>query len=803
MAIDEAKARFDTIAVQIEAALRAPGSEQDARLKIINRFLTEVFGWSFEQIKTEEANERGFADYALRDAALKRVLCVLEAKKTGLLAIDTVSTKKMEVQVGGSVLKTAKDGIDQAAGYCVEMSCNYAVVTDGLVWIFFRLGMEGRPFRQSKAIVFPSFASVGEDFAAFYELLAPSALDRRLHLARLNEAEGFRERPSEPRYFVKPPEEARLQPRSDFSRDIADVFNRFFAGMSSESDHEMRKQCFVETRESRAADATLSKIASHLVNSIQVLETEQSQVLKDQIAGVVASKQSEICLIVGNKGAGKSTFIQRFFEDVLPENLRNACVTAVIDLADFTGDEHSLQRWLSERLRDKMEDAIFLRERATYEDYMGMFFRTYQRWSEATYRDLYLTNKTEFKIKFGEYVERRRTEAPDDYALGLLRHTVAGRTKLPCVVFDNTDQHSMPVQEAVFQYAVSLRNGALCFGLVPITDRSIWRLSKSGAFQSYSSRTFFLPSPPTKDIFSKRVRFIERKLSEDGAASGTYFSSKGIRISIQDLNGFVQVLEEAFLGDERLSGLIGRLANFDIRRMLLLGQRTICSPSFRVEDLIRAYVAKRNQAFDPRRATRALILGEYDRHVDQSSEFIANVFHTEGSRPYSPLLLLSVLELLAGVKNRAGSNPDHAYVSVTDLINYFEPCQVEAGDVREVAQLLLRRRLVEPLEPDRDEFSDAMKVALSPSGEAHQELAYGDVVYAEQMAMTTGVRLDALRAKLTNYMRNMAERSARDALVAEFLEYVVSEDSRKVSIPPAPNYASQRKMRTELLGRRI
>jgi hypothetical protein len=76
-------------------------------------------------------------------------------------------------------------------------------------------------------------------------------------------------------------------------------------------------------------------------------------------------------------------------------------------------------------------------------------------------------------------------------------------------------------------------------------------------------------------------------------------------------------------------------------------------------------------------------------------------------------------------------------------------------------------------------------------------------VYAEQMAMTTGVRLDALRAKLTNYTRNIAERSARDALVAEFLEYVASEDSRKVSIPPAANYAAQRKMRTELLGRRI
>jgi hypothetical protein len=378
---------------------------------------------------------------------------------------------------------------------------------------------------------------------------------------------------------------------------------------------------------------------------------------------------------------------------------------------------------------------------------MGMFFRTYQRWSEATYRDLYATDKTAFKIKFGEYVEKRRTEAPDDYALGLLGHTAASRLRLPCVVFDNTDQHSSAVQEAVFQYAVSLRNASVCFLLVPITDRSIWRLSKSGSFQSYTSRTFFLPSPPAREILQKRVKFIERKLEEDAAASGTYFSSKGIRVSITNLNAFVQVLEEAFVRESALSGLIARLANFDIRRMMLLAQRTICSPSFRVEDLIKIYVAKQNQGFDPRRAMRALILGDYDRHVDQSSEFVANVFLTDGSRPHSPLLVLSVLELLAGVKRQARSNPDDGYLSSSDIIHYFAPCQIEAEDVRDVLKSLLKRRLIEPLEPDRDDYHDALMVGVTSAREAHQELAYGDVVMAIPPASTYST-LRKLRSEL-------------------------------------------------------
>ncbi|MGJ4962668.1 hypothetical protein [Bradyrhizobium sp. HKCCYLRH3061] len=803
MGADEARNNLEAILPSIESAIAEAGSEQDARLQIINRVLTEVLGWGFEQIKTELANDRGFADYALWDEQYTRVVCIVEAKKTGHLVIDTVSSKKTEVQLGGSVLKKAKEGIDQAVGYSVEMSCNFAVVTDGNSWIFFRLSMEGRPLREKKAIVFPDLASVLEDFATFYELLSAEAVQQRLHLARLNQAEGFTPRATEPRYYVRHPEEARLQPRSEFSRDISEVFNRFFAGMSSDTDSEMRRSCFVETRESQVADVTLGKIAAHLVNTIQLLETEQSQALKDEIAGAIASKQSEICLIVGNKGAGKSTFIERFFQDVLPSELRGACVTAVVNLADFTGDQHSLQRWLSERLRDRLEDAIFCDKPATYEDYMGMFFGTYRRWSEATYRDLYATDKTAFKIKFGEYVEKRRSEAPDEYVLGLLRHTAASRIKLPCVVFDNTDQHTSLIQEAVFQYAVSLRNGCVCFLLVPITDRSIWRLSKSGSFQSYTSRTFFLPSPPAREILQKRIRFIEHKLEEDAATSGTYFSSKGIRVSITNLNAFVKVLEEAFIRDGALSGLIARLANFDIRRMMLLAQRTICSPSFRVEDLIKVYVAKQNQAaFDSRRAIRALILGEYDRHLEQSSEFVSNVFATEGGRPYSPLLVLSILELLSGMRRQVSSDADAGYLGSWEIIDYFDPCKVEAEDIRYVLKLLLKRRLIEPLEPDRDDYYDSLKVGITHAGEAHQELAFCDVVYAEQMAVATGVRSEALRSKLALLARNMGDRETRGALLSTFLDHLSDEDARKIAIPPSAPYAAQRKLRSELKGRR-
>jgi hypothetical protein len=347
--------------------------------------------------------------------------------------------------------------------------------------------------------------------------------------------------------------------KTDLAQDVADVFNRFFAGMTAEQDIELRRACFVETKESREADATLSKIATHLTSAIKPLETAQGQQLQSELESVIESRISEICLIVGSKGAGKSTFVSRFFEDVLPDDLEKSCVVVNLDVAQFTGDEQTIQRWLSEHLRDKLEDAIFQSQERAYEDYVGMFFRVYKRWSEGTHKHLYETDKTGFKIKFGEYVEQRREETPDEYLIGLMRHCVAGRKRLPCLVFDNTDQFSQRIQEVVFQYAFALSSGCPSFVIIPVTDRTIWRLSKAGALQSAPSRTFYLPPPAPSEVISRRIEYIQNKLEQEPPQAGQYFSSRGIRISIANLNAFVSVLEDAFVRNETLAGLIGRL----------------------------------------------------------------------------------------------------------------------------------------------------------------------------------------------------------------------------------------------------
>jgi hypothetical protein len=264
MDVDKAFDGLTSIASELRDALRDGVTEQDTRLQVIDRFLTTVLGWPHNSIRTEvNANSR-FADYALMDDS-NRCLGVLEAKKTGVLTVDTASQRKTDAKLGGRVLRPAMDGISQAMDYCADLGTAYAIVTDGNTWIFFRATRtDGLPPKEGRAIIFPNFTAVIDDFSTFYELLAPSSVSQKLHLARLSAVEALLSRPREARHFIRPSDEARLLPRTELGRDVAEVFNRFFAGISSEQDAEMRHICFVETRQSREADATLVKIASHL-----------------------------------------------------------------------------------------------------------------------------------------------------------------------------------------------------------------------------------------------------------------------------------------------------------------------------------------------------------------------------------------------------------------------------------------------------------------------------------------------------------------------------------------------------------
>lgn len=798
---DDAFERLQIIENEIVSALQAEPNEADTRFKVLDRILLDVLGWQHESIYTEPPTDSGFIDYLVRTGT-GRNLFVIEAKKAGLLAPETKSDSKMTIALDGPVAKPMKDGIRQALAYANEQGVPTAVLTDGRTWLFFRASRtDGRPPLKGKGILFPSWKSVVEYFVPFTELISPRAVLDKRHLAHLNDAEGYTLSQAEQQYTVYPPNEARMRARDAMASDAAELFVQFFSRLSNDQDKEMLRDCFVETAESHKADLEFEKIIQNVLNNISAITTDRGGALQNQIERAMTAQRAETVLLIGNKGSGKSTFIDRFFGNILPQSLRKKCLLARVDLANSTGSTANTVDWCILQLRNELEVGITSGSAPDYNELQGIFFSEYQRLSNGPLRHLYEMDKNAFKIEFGRLIESRRESHPDEYVRLLLNRAAKGHGLLPCLVFDNTDQFPLEIQDKVYQLAHSLESAAPIFNIVPITDRSVWRLSKAGALQSYTSRSFYLPVPDAKEIISRRVSFIKKKLEGEKPATEAYFSRRGFRVQINDIRMLADTVEKVFVDNDYVTGLIGRLGNFDIRRMLKLAERIFVSPELRVDDIVRSRFGGPSVTADRLRTHRALIKGEYDRFSENENDFVTNVFVTEQTKPGSPLLPFYCLWALRQKlhSSKAGESDDRHWLA-DDLCAYFDHCGVPEDITLRTLRRLYKRGLIETFDPNAENVEPSDRVAIKECGMAHLELILTSTVYLEQTALVTGIADQPVRdelKKLTILPNAQKFTELRDV----FIRYILKTDAARLEIPSGPAFNSLQEARRAIKNR--
>jgi hypothetical protein len=764
---------------------------------VLDRILFEVLARKYEAVFTEPPTVSGYIDYLLTIGE-RRGAMIIEAKKVGLLKPASKSNELMHVALSGPVVKPLLPGINQAMRYAMENGVAVAAVTDGSTWLFFKASrIDGKPPLAGKGVLFPSLKTVAENFAKFAELLGPAAVIDRRHLAHLNEAEGLTVAEAEQQFFVLDPSDARMRQRDPLASDAALLFSQFFSRLSDEQDREMLRDCFVETSESRKADMELEKIIQRVLNNIASIDTGQGGALQAELERTMTSRRSETVLLIGNKGAGKSTFVDRFFNQVLPLRLRQKCAVARVDLEDYHGDPKSIVSWAILQLRTILEKRVCASDPPSYDELQGIFFSEYQRWSVGSRKHLYETDKAEFKNQFGMHMEARREQHPDEYVRMLLDWASRGHQKLPCLIFDNTDQFPPEIQDMVYQLAHSFESAAPVFNVVPITDRTVWRLSKAGALQSYSSRSFYLPVPDAKEIISRRVDFLKLKIKAAPSAAKSYFSRKGFQVEVNDLAILAEAVGKVFVDNDYVSGLIGRLGNFDIRRMLRLAERIFLSPELKIDDIIKSKFGGDSVTTDRFRTHRALIKGEYDRFSEGENEFISNVFQTNAQRPESPLLAYYILWLLRQKLNSVrDDNVENRHWLAAELCQIFEGCGVAEELVMNSINRLYARRLIEALDPNTKQISIADKVAIKESGLAHIELVLNSTVYVEQMALVTGLSELFVRDEIR---RNMQQAHLNDVRES-FLRYIIKIDTGRVGIPTNAIYSQIEIARSQVQG---
>jgi cold shock CspA family protein/energy-coupling factor transporter ATP-binding protein EcfA2 len=782
-------------------------SEADVRMKVIDRIFVEVLGWPYADIRLEDQagmgegkDMKGYIDYKCVIEGLNRL--IIEAKRTGRDLGISADRSGRFFKLNGPVFNTqaAREGIEQAIRYCGHKNAELACVTNGDQWIVFlgsRRG-DGKDTLEGLGCVFGSLEGVADHFKKFYDLLSYEAVRGFRYRAEFQEAEGQPSRTSNFRSPIRKPESRNLIHADKLYNDLERVMVSFFQDLRGDEDPEMRRLCFVMTDESRRAEDSLARISEDLRNRVQTVRSGSGSQITKAIERVQKMKRQEFVLLVGTKGAGKSTFIDRFFEDVLPARIKRDCVIVRIDVGVSGADESSVTRWLDENLLVATEREVFEGRDPNFEELKGMYFREYERRSTGGGRPLYESDRTKFDIEFGEYVEKRRIEQPHEYIVHMLHRIVHSDGKVPCLIFDNADHHSIEFQQRVFQYAQSLYNRVLCLALVPITDKTSWQLSRQGAVQSFFTESFFLPTPSPDLILRKRVEFIERKIAEEGQAErGTgYFFGRGIELSIENIRAFASSVQAVLVNKGEVANWIGNLVNHDIRQALRLTREIMSSPHIRVEELMGAALTHTDLNIDTEHAKLATIRGKYDIYPAGQHAFVQNLYALNTEFVTSPLLGLRILQSLEDTYHQHAEGPAR-YVEIPHITDFFASMNIEPRVTLAWLGEMLESGLVLSYDPRQTKIGDVFRVEISPAGQQHLLWGHSDWVYMESMMEVTPllerVVFDEIRFM---YESGLAARIRK--AIRTFLVYLLEEDARYCFVPDHAQYVGQQRLRTRL-----
>jgi hypothetical protein len=358
--MDAALATFKTFVEKVKAPefWNSINSEEDVRMKIINPVFTEVLGWPMSEIHCESSAGKQFIDYRGTIKGLNRL--IIEAKKEARdLGINEDHAGRF-FQLKGAVFHTeaSREGIDQAIRYCGHKNVDLACLTNGRQWAIFRgRGKEGMDTMDNLACVFGSLDSIVPSFKKFYELLSYESVDGNTFRAIFREAEGQPIRQKSIKIAARAPDSREMVKAEKLHTDLERIMHTFFRDLDPVQDAEARKACFVTTSESDAAEKGLERISEELREKVQELDTAESSELTEIIQRVKEMQRNELVLLVGTKGAGKTTFIDRFFADVLPSTIRDGCVVVRLDLSRSGGRADQIATWLDEHFLAALEKA--------------------------------------------------------------------------------------------------------------------------------------------------------------------------------------------------------------------------------------------------------------------------------------------------------------------------------------------------------------------------------------------------------------------------------------------------------------
>ena len=536
---DEAKKKFEEFKSRYEELKSSDLSESDTRSKIIDFVLKDILGWSEENIQREEHVDHGYYDYRLDISGFKMVV---EAKKLYKdFQLPNTTQRKCKL---GTICKENEEVIKQIRGYLDDLGCDIGVITNGKQFVIAKfINTNGVPWKNNDCLIFRGMDDINDSFVEFYNTLSRESV-------LLNCGISFFQ--SEEIAFSKTILSTLSQKNNEISRNrlssqLMPIINNFFGELfkinDEESNIEFIKECYVENEEVKKHKDQLNSLFDDCAPRLkEVVPARNSKSLTDQInADLTNSVTPPLVVIIGSKGAGKTTFINYLFKENLPQDTLSKQPYIYLNMMKYY-DGKGID------FDNVAEDAIklFDQKYPEYDVYslavLKQIYRSEILKNEKGVWSLCKDNHELYNEKLSAFLDEKQKK-PLEHLIAINQYFIKNRQKRLILIFDNADQLSDEVQNEVFLTACSLNKNGKYGVFLSLREGYYYKWRTQAPFNAFEYNAYHIVAPKYGQVLRKRIDYVLKNV--EICRANRDFSG--------DLNGKVITLtktsvEEFFIG---------------------------------------------------------------------------------------------------------------------------------------------------------------------------------------------------------------------------------------------------------------
>lgn len=594
-------------------------------------------------------------------------------------------------------------------------------------------------------------------------------------------------------------------PPNQFASALIPTLERYFASQSEDDDPEIYDKGYVPTSEQLTYDTILEGLLrekahahknpfSRDIRTTRTATQGFSEHLTEYANG--AKNAAHLLLVIGHVGAGKSLFIRRYRELLVPEALKSSLLWSFINFNNFSEHKSNAEKWLADQFIES-----FIKEQPGIDVYDGELV------DRIFAPDLNRQRTVYERIAKVDVVASEKEKASDikawladsqKFAKGLTRFYGGDQGKVCIAVFDNVDKLDKDEQLAVFQLALGFTADHRTLSILQLRDETFERYKDTKPLDTFKTGVSFHITPPRfASVVRRRLELAIDDLRLNAPERWEYDLPNSARVLIgrdQALRFLQTVFDYVFGKDVNASRVLQGLAGRDVRRALDIFFKVLISGHLTNEQITSVGVGGLSFPIDDNLMLRTLMREDY-RFFHNGSGYIRNIFYFDPDWSGADNFILpELLYFLAANLKTRGNIGLEGFFTPEAIFDHIQMFGYTRTTTSSALQWLLKEGLVEADNMSSVELTKGTAVRINSAGFIHIR------VLSERLEYVSGCLYEApyLSAEMADYVKIMLEDSLqsgglsmtrRAQGVQEFRKYLREISARRDQI--APNLTGQ------------